>query len=131
MSPTPFRSPADPWRPIGSDQVFSPPARVGVKKGTHTGYTFDASGAMTGTRTSTGLYREGNAAELRALPGQTGLWFRMTSGTWKGYWLRASASSRSFPAADVRGGTLGTSLGTRRSGADWPIRTMVRGSADR
>ncbi len=45
---------------------------------------------MTGTRTSTGLYREGNAAELRALPGQTGQWFRMTSGPWKGYWLRAS-----------------------------------------
>jgi hypothetical protein len=45
---------------------------------------------MTGTRTSTGLYREGNAAELRALPGQTGQWFRMTSGPWKGFWLRAS-----------------------------------------
>ena len=73
-----------------SDQVFSPPARVGAKKGTHTAYTFDASGAMTGARTSTGLYREGNAAELRALPGQTGQWFRMTSGPWKGYWLRAS-----------------------------------------
>ena len=73
------------------DQVFSPPARVGVKKGTHTGYAFGPSGAMTGTRTSTGVYREGNAAELRALPGQTGLWFRMTSGTWKGYWLRASS----------------------------------------
>ena len=75
---------------MGSDQVFSPPARVGARKGTHTAYTFDASGAMTGTRTSTGLYREGNAAELRALPGQTGQWFRMTSGPWKGYWLRAS-----------------------------------------
>ncbi|HKO34784.1 MAG TPA: Ig-like domain-containing protein [Candidatus Limnocylindria bacterium] len=75
---------------VSSDQVFNPPARVGAKKGTHTAYTFDASGAMTGTRTSTGLYREGNAAELRALPGQTGQWFRMTSGPWKGYWLRAS-----------------------------------------
>jgi hypothetical protein len=74
----------------GSEQVFSPPARVGVRKGTYTGYTFGASGAMTGTRTSTGVYREGNAAELRALPGQTGLWFRMTSGPWKGHWLRAS-----------------------------------------
>ncbi len=74
----------------GSDQVFSPPARVGVRRGTHTAYTFDATGAMIGTRTSTGVYREGNAAELRALPGQTGRWFRMTSGTWKGYWLRAS-----------------------------------------
>jgi hypothetical protein len=72
------------------DQLFSPPARVGVKKGTHTGYAFGPAGEMTATRTATGVYREGNAAELRALPGQTGLWFRMTSGTWKGYWLRAS-----------------------------------------
>ena len=52
------------------DEVFNPPARVGVKKGTHTGYAFGPSGAMTGTRTSTGVYREGNAAELRALPGR-------------------------------------------------------------
>jgi hypothetical protein len=74
----------------GADQVFNPPARVGARKGTHTAYTFGPSGAMTGTRTSTGFYREGDAAELRALPGQTGLWFRMTSGTWNGYWLRAS-----------------------------------------
>jgi hypothetical protein len=74
----------------GGDEAFDPPARVGARKGTHTAYTFSPSGAMSGTRTSTGRYREGNAAELRALPGQTGRWFRMTSGPWKGYWLRAS-----------------------------------------
>ena len=74
----------------GEDQVFDPPARVGIKKGTHTGYQFGPTGEMLAARQSTGAYREGNAAELRALPGQTGLWFRMTSGTWKGYWLRAS-----------------------------------------
>jgi hypothetical protein len=74
----------------GEDRVFDPAARVGIKKGTHTGYRFGPSGAMLAARQSTGVYREGNAAELRALPGQTGLWFRMTSGTWKGYWLRAS-----------------------------------------
>ncbi|HEX6474640.1 MAG TPA: Ig-like domain-containing protein [Candidatus Limnocylindria bacterium] len=74
----------------GGDQVFDPVARVGIKKGTHTGYQFGPAGEMLATRQSTGAYREGNAAELRALPGQTGLWFRMTSGTWKGYWLRAS-----------------------------------------
>jgi hypothetical protein len=73
------------------DQVFDPPARVGAKRGTHTAYTFGPSGAMTAARTSTGWYREGDAAELRALPGQTGKWFRMTSGPWRGYWLRASS----------------------------------------
>ena len=74
----------------GEAQVFDPAARVGIKRGTHTGYQFGPSGAMLAARQSTGAYREGNAAELRTLPGQTGLWFRMTSGTWKGYWLRAS-----------------------------------------
>jgi hypothetical protein len=74
----------------GEDQVFVPVAQVAIRRGTHTAYTFGASGALTGTRTSTGSYREGSAAEQRALPGQTGMWFRMTSGSWKGYWLRAS-----------------------------------------
>ena len=60
------------------------------------------------------------------MPGQTGLWFRMTSGAWKGYWLRAS--NVVFRLADR------SSAGARRSrGRDravhWPIRTMVRGSA--
>ena len=76
---------------VGENQVFDPPARVSIKKGTHTGYTFGASGELLATRTATAAFnREGDAAELRALPGQTGMWFRMTSGTWKGYWLRAS-----------------------------------------
>jgi len=73
------------------DQVFDPAARVGIKKGTHTGYQFSPAGEMLAVRQSTGGYREGNATELRALPGQTGLWFRMTSGTWNGYWLRSSS----------------------------------------
>jgi hypothetical protein len=71
-------------------QAFEPAALVTIRKGTHTGYTFGAAGAMTGSRTATGGKRSGYATELRALPGQTGLWFRMTSGTFKGYWLRAS-----------------------------------------
>jgi len=75
----------------GMEQGFSPPARVGAKRGTHTAYSFGPSGEMTAARTATGLYREGNAAEQRSLPGQTGMWFRMTSGPWKGYWLRGSS----------------------------------------
>ena len=76
---------------VGEDEVFDPPARVRIKKGTHTGYTFGPGGELLATRTATAAFnREGDAAELRALPGQTGMWFRMTSGTWKGYWLRAS-----------------------------------------
>jgi hypothetical protein len=73
-------------------QVFDPSAVVTIRKGTHTGYTFSTSGAMKATHTSTAVgNREADAAELRALPGQTGMWFRMTSGAWQGYWLRASS----------------------------------------
>lgn len=75
----------------GTAQVFSPAARVGVRKGTHTGYTFTAAGAMTGARTVTTPYRSADSTELRAIAGQTGLWFRMTSGAFKGYWLRSSS----------------------------------------
>ena len=79
------------WRPSSGDQVFSPPARVGAKKGTHTAYTFDASGAMTGSahRPPAFIVRA-MPTELRAHAGPAGQWFRMTSGPWKGYWLRAS-----------------------------------------
>jgi hypothetical protein len=73
------------------DQDFSPDARVRITRGTHTGYTFDADGDMTAYKTvtiSTG--RVNDASALRSLPGQTGLWFHMTSGAWKGRWLRAS-----------------------------------------
>ena len=71
-------------------QTFSPAAQVGVKKGTHTGYKFSSDGTMTGSKTATTPYREGSSTELTALPGQSGLWFRMTSSTFKGYWLRSS-----------------------------------------
>jgi hypothetical protein len=34
--------------------------------------------------------RRAYAGELRSLPGQTGLWFHITAGSWSGRWLRAS-----------------------------------------
>jgi hypothetical protein len=72
-------------------QSFSPYAAVRIKRGTHTGYSFDSNGVMTAYKTVTLTGgRLADATELRALPGQSGLWFHMTSGTWKGRWLRAS-----------------------------------------
>jgi hypothetical protein len=72
------------------DQTFSPAATLGVKKGTHTGYKFSSTGSMTGSKTATVPYRKGTTTALQSLPGQSGLWFRVTSSTWSGYWLRAS-----------------------------------------
>ena len=72
------------------EQSFSPAASVRIKRGTHTGYTFDG-GVMTAFKTMTlTAGRLAGASELRSLPGQTGLWFHMTSGNWSGRWLRAS-----------------------------------------
>jgi hypothetical protein len=71
-------------------QAFAPDASVRIKRGTHTGYTF-ADGAMTAYKTVTlTAGRLADASELRSLPGQSGLWFHMTSGNWSGRWLRAS-----------------------------------------
>jgi hypothetical protein len=72
-------------------QTFDPARTVVIRRGTHTGYTFDAAGAMTGAKTLTVGRRENLTTELTELPGQTGLWFRVTSGSWSGYWLRASS----------------------------------------
>jgi hypothetical protein len=73
------------------EQQFSPAASVRIKRGTHTGYTFDSSGVMTAYKTVTlSAGRLADADELRILPGQTGLWFHVTSGNWSGRWLRSS-----------------------------------------
>jgi hypothetical protein len=72
-------------------QIFDPARTIVIRKGTHTGYTFDSAGVMTDARTRTVGRRENLTTELSELPGQTGLWFRVTSGSWSGYWLRASS----------------------------------------
>jgi Big-like domain-containing protein len=72
------------------EQAFTPPVSVRIKRGTHTGYSFDG-GVMTSFKTMTlTAGRLADASELRSLPGQAGLWFHMTSGNWSGRWLRAS-----------------------------------------
>jgi hypothetical protein len=73
-----------------TEQTFSPAATIRIKRGTHTGYTFDG-GALTAPRTLTlSAGRRADTAELRSLPGQAGLWFHAVSGGWSGRWLRAS-----------------------------------------
>ena len=77
--------------PDADPQPFDPAHTIVIRKGTHTGYTFSAGGAMTAARTLTVGRRENLTTELAELPGQSGLWFRVTSGSWSGYWLRASS----------------------------------------
>jgi hypothetical protein len=70
-------------------QAFDPAVEVRIRRGTHTGYTF-SGGEMTAAKTATVTGRLADTTELAVISGQAGLWFRMASGNWKGYWLRAS-----------------------------------------
>jgi hypothetical protein len=71
-------------------QTFDPPAEVRIRRGTHTGYTFTSAGVMTAAKTVTVMGRLADTTELATISNQAGTWFRMTSGNWNGYWLRAS-----------------------------------------
>jgi len=79
------------------ERSFDPARQVAIRRGTHTGYTF-LDGVMTGSKTATVPYRTADTTELSALPGQTGWWYRVTTGKWMGYWLRASDVVRLLPA---------------------------------
>lgn len=71
--------------------TYDPTVRLIIKKGTHTGYQFDGTGAMTARKTSTLAWNSGaDTAALQAVPNQTGNWFAVVNGIWAGYWLRAS-----------------------------------------
>jgi hypothetical protein len=70
---------------------YNPTVTVTIAKGTHTAYKLDSTGAMTAQKTATVSRAVGaQAAKLRAFPNQAGSWFKIMSGTWSGYWLRAS-----------------------------------------
>ncbi len=71
--------------------TYHPARPVIARKGTHTGYRFDAAGAMTAEHTFTaGWTTELEASGLEKVANQSGTWFRITSGPLAGYWLRSS-----------------------------------------
>jgi hypothetical protein len=84
---------ADEAAPAGasSTTTFSPAARVKIRMGTHTGYQFDAAGLPVAEKTRTlGRTIKADTIALATIANQSGTWFRITSGSWDGYWLRAS-----------------------------------------
>ena len=84
---------ADEAAPAGasSTATFSPAARVKIRMGTHTGYQFDAAGLPVAEKTRTlGRTVRADTTALATIVNQAGTWFRITSGNWDGYWLRAS-----------------------------------------
>jgi len=74
-----------------ADAVYDPPSQVAFGLGTHTGYRFDAAGAVMGERTYTLASPSGASTSMRRqISNQYGSWFYMTNGVWGGYWLRES-----------------------------------------
>jgi hypothetical protein len=84
---------ADEGAPTGAWTAasYNPTVTVTIAKGTHTACKLDSAGAMTAQKTATVSRAVGaQAAKLRAFPNQAGGWFKIVSGTWSGFWLRAS-----------------------------------------
>jgi hypothetical protein len=71
--------------------VYDPERRLSIRQGTHTGYRFNAAGALVAELTSTLARDSGaNTNVRRGLNNQFGTWFYVTNGVWAGYWLRES-----------------------------------------
>ena len=69
--------------------------------GTNTGYKFTLDGKPTLAKHGTLAAATTVATSLRrTIAGQSGAWFYVTGGTWKGYWLRES-DAVSLPAGSV------------------------------
>ena len=73
--------------------TYDPPAQVLFKMGTHTGYKFNSTGAVTAVKSYTLSKGSGALTSTRAaIVNQSGTWFYVTNGVWAGYWLRQSSS---------------------------------------
>jgi hypothetical protein len=71
---------------------FSPPRSIRFAAGVHTGYRFDATGAVTATRSFTLSAPSGAATSQRTtvVPGRPGGWLLVDNGVWAGYWIQES-----------------------------------------
>jgi spore germination protein YaaH len=82
------------------------PAQLMFGLGTHTGYRFSGTGAVTAAKSFTLQYSSSAPVNTRAtITNQSGTWFYVTSGTWAGYWIRQSPVSwlSNAPVAAIGG----------------------------
>ncbi len=73
--------------------TYDPPRTLNFDAGTYTGYAFDASGKVTGSKTCT-LSRSSTASTSQrstAIPGHAGTWFYVINGVWAGYWVQGGS----------------------------------------
>ncbi len=79
--------------PPAPNATFNPAVKLIFGQGTHTGYKFSSSGAVTATKTFTLGHGSGALTSARSstLTNQTGRWFLVSNGVWAGYWVRESS----------------------------------------
>jgi hypothetical protein len=83
---------------------YSPATELVLGAGTNTGYKFTLTGAMISAKDATLAGGATVTTTLRrTIRHQAGAWFYVASGTWKGYWVRASDA-----ATLPEGGTAST-----------------------
>jgi hypothetical protein len=71
---------------------LNPPGVLTFSPGTHTGYQFSSSGAVTASKTySLAAFSSASATRRTTVTGRTGTWFLVMNGVWAGYWIQESA----------------------------------------
>ena len=121
-------------KPTITAYVPSVPLSLGV--GTNTGYKFTLDGKPTLAKHGTLAAASTVTTSLRrTIAGQAGTWFYVTSGTWKGYWLRESdavslpgGSAAAAPGDQVFSppARVGVKKGTHTGYAFGPVRCHDR-----
>jgi hypothetical protein len=86
--------PPPPPPPFGAE-IYDPARTLWFAPGTYVGHTFDATGAVTGTKPYTLVGNSSAPTSMRApaIPGQVGAWYYITAGVWAGYWIQESAGT--------------------------------------
>jgi spore germination protein YaaH len=73
--------------------TYSPPAPLAFKAGSHVGYQFSSSGAVTASLPYTLPFDSSANTDTRTtISGQAGYWFHVTNGIWAGYWVQESST---------------------------------------
>jgi len=77
--------------PPGANGSYSPAKSLAFQKGTHTGYQFSSTGAVTALKTYTlSGTSSASTSQRAAVANQSGSFYYVTTGVWAGYWMRAS-----------------------------------------
>lgn len=82
--------------------LFNPPRTLTFQTGTYTGYKFNATGGITGSKPYTLTKISGAPTnQWSTVPVRGGNYYFVTAGVWAGYWVQASSRITISPAPPV------------------------------